>query len=73
MLCTLKRPANINVSKAAIKESKLPKFQVSKPGSCSMTTNSKSTMPGPCPLQNKKISDPGYFSVTFYQPVFICF
>nr|GME13772.1 uncharacterized protein LOC109163234 [Ipomoea batatas] len=55
---SLKRPANINVSKAAIKESKLPKFQVSKPGSCSMTTNSKSTMPGPCPLQNKKISDP---------------
>ncbi|XP_016455451.2 uncharacterized protein LOC107779515 [Nicotiana tabacum] len=42
---SLKRPANMNHGKSATKDSKLPKFQVSKPSSCSLPTSSKSTIP----------------------------
>ncbi|XP_016577637.1 uncharacterized protein LOC107875432 isoform X2 [Capsicum annuum] len=41
---SLKRPANMNHGKSAIKDSKLPKCQVSKP-SCSLPTSSKSCIP----------------------------
>ncbi|KAK6788082.1 hypothetical protein RDI58_016607 [Solanum bulbocastanum] len=42
---SLKRPANMNHGKSATKDSKLPKCQVSKPNSCSLPTNSKSSIP----------------------------
>ncbi|XP_019250586.1 PREDICTED: uncharacterized protein LOC109229559 isoform X2 [Nicotiana attenuata] len=42
---SLKRPANMNHGKSATKDSKLPKYQVSKPSSCSLPTSSKSTIP----------------------------
>ncbi|XP_010322394.1 uncharacterized protein [Solanum lycopersicum] len=42
---SLKRPANMNHGKSATKDSKLPKCQVSKPSSCLLPTNSKSSIP----------------------------
>ncbi|CAH9107386.1 unnamed protein product [Cuscuta epithymum] len=54
---SLKRPANLNVSKATAKESKLPKFQVPSAGSCLTNASSNSTIPRTSSMQNKKISD----------------
>lgn len=53
---SLKRPANMNHGKSATKDSKLPKCQVSKPNSCSLPTNPKSSIPRASHFKNQVIA-----------------
>nr|XP_027086831.1 uncharacterized protein LOC113708555 [Coffea arabica] len=55
---SMKRPANINAQKAVSKESRLPKFPVSKPGHPSIPATNKRTIGGATSLKQNQMLQP---------------
>lgn len=53
----------MNHGKSATKDSKLPKCQVSKPNSCSLPTNPKSSIPRASHFKNQVIASGNLFVI----------